>query len=109
MMKSESSTKILEAALSSLLQVVAGDSPAGKSLFQLSYNQVGITKTTLSAKGKIASFSPIMLDLAFNDMLLNPVHDAWRCVMGDAIAEGVEYMSFDDREGANDDDDAFES
>lgn len=53
------------------------------------------------------SFPSPTLDLAFNDASLDAVLEAWKVVMGDAADES-EYMIFDDREGADANDDVYE-
>ena len=65
--------------------------------------------TSLSVDGNTITFPPPSLDLAFNDSVLDPVHDAWKVLMGSgAEDEDIEYLKFEDREGADDDDDAYE-
>jgi hypothetical protein len=44
--------------------------------------------------------------LSFDDSVLEPVREVWKKMMGDAAVE-AEYMVFEDREGAVDDDDVY--
>lgn len=104
------SKSILASALSSLLAAVAGDvAEPATPLYQLYYEQRGAKAASLDVDGNIATFGLPLLDLAFNDSTLDPVRKAWDVAMGDAAkAEDVEYLAFEDREGANDDDDVFD-
>ncbi|CAM1501773.1 Fc.00g037570.m01.CDS01 [Cosmosporella sp. VM-42] len=102
------SKALLEKALSSLLAAVESDKAAPVCLYQLYYEQ-GTGKTSLNVGGNTVTFPLPSLDLAFDDDVLDPVHDAWKVVMGSAaVGEDVEYLKFDDREGAGDDDDAYD-
>lgn len=97
------SKALLAAALSSLLAAAGGqDSP--KCLYELSYEQSGVGPS-LSIDGNVATFASSSLGLAFDDAVLDPVREAWKMVTRDMADEGAEYMQFDDREGANDDED----
>lgn len=69
------------------------------------YEQVTGTGS-FTVEDNIGSFDWMSTDLAFNDSVLEPVKEAWQVVAG---APEEEYMKFDDREGVNDDDDAFDS
>lgn len=80
-----------------------------KVLYRLSYDQTGGLETPLSVSSEnIATFSPLPLDIAFNDSILSPVKNAWGLVKGQDIADDAEYLVFEDREGANDEDDVFD-
>ena len=95
--------------MTALLVAAAGDAEPGTALYQLYYEQRGARTPSLDVDGKIATFGLSLLDLAFNDTTLDPVRQAWELAMGpEAKKEDVEYLVFDDREGANDDDDAFD-
>jgi hypothetical protein len=99
----------LEAAHSRLLAAVAateGDAP--KCLYRLFYEQAGVKSdsASLDIQGSVATFPSSSLDLAFNDSVLEPVRAAWDMVVGEAKdGETAEYMVFEDREGAMDDQD----
>ena len=53
------------------------------------------------------SFPPPSLGLAFDDSDLDAVKTAWELVMG-AEASQEEYMVFEDREGADAEDEIFD-
>ncbi len=97
----------LEAALSMLLNAAEDEQPA-QALFQMYYEQSATSDTGASA-GRIGLPGPL-LTLAFDDALLDSVREAWRSVMGsDVTAEDeADFMMFTDREGADDDDDAYD-
>lgn len=51
-------------------------------------------------------FPPASLDLAFNDATMNNVNTIWKALTKDDVNTAeADYMNFDDREGADDDDD----
>lgn len=106
--KSSTSKQILEHSLTLLLDTIEADETP-KALYRLSYNQTGGCETTLSVSSEnIATFGPLPLDIAFNDSILSPVKNAWDLVKGQDIADDAEYLVFEDREGANDEDDVFD-
>lgn len=106
--KSQSSAH-LEQALSSLLAAVDPGTNAAESLYKLYYEQGTGGSSSLIVDGKTVTFPVPSLDLAFNDAILEPVHDAWTIVTGTQTGdEGVEYMKFEDREGANGYDDTYD-
>lgn len=78
-----------------------GETP--RILYQLQYEQLS-GPASLREEGLVTTFPASPLSLALDDSTLEPVHTAWKKVMGDAAVEG-EYMVFADREGALDDDD----
>lgn len=80
-----------------------------KVLYRLSYHQASDPEATLQVSSEnIATFGPLPLDIAFNDSSLSPVKSAWDLVEGRDRAADTEYLVFDDREGANDEDDVFD-
>ena len=98
------SRELLEKALSLLLAAVAGDSGDATYLYKLHYEQRG-GLASVDVDGSVVSLPSLPLDLAFNDSVMDRVRAAWEVVTkGDESAEGTEYMVFDDREGAVDDD-----
>ncbi|UNI13816.1 Rab proteins geranylgeranyltransferase component A [Purpureocillium takamizusanense] len=99
------SKDLLELALSSFLRALSPDQDQPKCLYRLSYEQRGGTGA-FDVDKVTGLFSPHPPHLAFDDALLIPVRKAWDMVMGDSAGD-VEYMQFEDREGAVDDDDAF--
>ncbi len=106
---SSDSRKALEACLGSLLKALASDSDRTPScLYQLYYEQArGVPE--LRASGQIIDFPALPFDLAFNDSVLDAVHEAWRLVVGtatdDASGDNDGFMVFADREGVTDDED----
>lgn len=67
------------------------------------YEQVTGTGS-FASEDNIGTFDWITSDLALNDSILQYVKKAWQFVGG---ADEENYMQFEDREGVNDDDDAF--
>lgn len=102
---SSNSKKVLEQALNAFLSAANADQ-APSVLYQLQYDQSG-GPGDLQVEGSAITFPASSLSLAFDDSSLEPVHQAWKKVMGDAVAD-AEYMTFPDREGAMDDDDVYE-
>lgn len=100
------SRTLLEIALSSLLKAVAGlDEAPPPWLYKLRYTQVGDPASANDVDGSVVSFPPLPLDLAFKDDVMGRVRSAWESVTKtEGSDEGAEYMNFDDREGAVDDD-----
>ena len=98
------SKTVLEQSLTLLLNTVEADE-IPKAVYRLFYHQSSGVGTTLNVSSEnIATFEPLPLDIAFNDSILSPVKQAWSLVKGQDIADGTEYLVFEDREGANDDD-----
>jgi len=75
-------------------------------LLRLQYEQSG-GSTDLCAEDSVITLPGTPLSLAFDDSTLGPVKEAWKQVMGEGAAES-EYMSFPDREGEADEDEATE-
>ncbi|KAL3965021.1 hypothetical protein ACCO45_002025 [Purpureocillium lilacinum] len=100
-----SSKELLESALSSFLETLSPGQDQPKCLYRLSYEQRGGTGAC-SVDKTTGTFSPPPPHLAFDDSLLVSVRQAWDLVIGDSAAD-TEYMQFEDREGAVDEDDAF--
>lgn len=74
-------------------------------LYKLRYGQTGSSATSTTVDGPIVSFPPLPLDLSFNDGVMGRIRSAWESVMKtDESVDGAEYMNFEDREGAVDDD-----
>lgn len=97
----------LDAALASLLTAVATDQEKLGTLFQLRYEQEG-GGGSFTVDKKVGSFDLLPLDLAFDDSVLASVRQAWNVVMCEDASE-QEYMKFEDREGAADEDAMFDT
>ncbi|KAG7291812.1 hypothetical protein NEMBOFW57_001833 [Staphylotrichum longicolle] len=97
--------EVLERALDAFTGVT-GDEKRPQVLFQLQYDQHA-GSGILEAEGPIFTFPAPSSSLSFDDSTLEPVREAWTKVMGDA-AVASEYLTFEDREGAMDDDDVYE-
>ncbi|RGP67194.1 hypothetical protein FLONG3_8589 [Fusarium longipes] len=96
-----SARSVLDKALSFLLSAVSNGQDVNPLLYQLYYEQ-GDGINTLSIDGNIATFSPASQSMAFDDSILDSVHEAWKFV--NAGSEDVlEYMTFEDREAGSDD------
>ncbi|KAH7265001.1 GDP dissociation inhibitor [Fusarium redolens] len=98
-----SAKSVLEKALSSLLATVSNGQDVSSPIYQLYYEQSGGTNS-LSVDRDIATFSPTSLGLAFDDSILESVHEAWKLVNADLEGTSADYMKFEDREGGVDDD-----
>ena len=72
-----------------------------KVLYRLSYTQR--QRVAHSSDSNIVTLPTLPLDLAFNDAALASVKSAWEVCTRDDDGE-EEYMVFEDREGADDDD-----
>ena len=105
-MSTPASKTLLEKALSSLLAAVTdSDSESATVLYKLSYEQTNGSSTSVNVDGAVVDLPPLPLDLAFNDAVMGQVRAAWDAVTKDDEPDGsVEYMKFEDREGAVDDD-----
>ena len=97
---------LIENAIKKLLKSAAD--PSAKVLWSLRYTQLGRTSTKAGEPPSLTRlsnnafcFPPGNLDLAFDDSLIDVVKEAWRLVMGDEAKES-EFMEFEDREGAYD-------
>jgi hypothetical protein len=97
--------EVLERALDAFVRATS-DGRAAQVLYQLQYEQLAGSGTA-GAEGSIFTFPAPSSSLSFDDSTLEPVREAWKKVMGDAAVE-AEYMAFEDREGAMDDDDVYE-
>ncbi|KAK3393201.1 GDP dissociation inhibitor-domain-containing protein [Podospora didyma] len=93
---------VLGKALQSFLDAV-GVQPSPDILYQLYYERMAGTVDG-QMEGSILSFPAASPSLAFDDLTLGPVREAWKRVLGDAADESA-YMTFADREGIADDDD----
>ncbi|PWY90534.1 rab geranylgeranyl transferase escort protein [Aspergillus sclerotioniger CBS 115572] len=94
---------MIESAVQKLFQSAAD--PNVKVLWSLRYTQLGrdgshVAGITRPSKNVIC-LPPASLDLAFDDSLIDMVKNAWELVMGDEAADH-EFMRFEDREGAYD-------
>ncbi|KAL2147047.1 hypothetical protein VTI28DRAFT_929 [Corynascus sepedonium] len=98
-------TGILERALDTFIHATSDAQPP-QVLYRLQYEQLAGADTA-RAEGPIYTFPAPSPSLSFDDSVLEPVQEAWKKVMGEAAAE-AEYMVFEDREGAMDDDDVNE-
>ncbi|KAE8374802.1 hypothetical protein BDV26DRAFT_269288 [Aspergillus bertholletiae] len=100
---------LIEGAIHRLLQSNA--EPDANVLWSLRYTQLGVSSNSANPNSfkfedpssSILCFPPPSLDLAFDDALIDQVKDAWKLVMGDE-ADEQEFMDFEDREHADDDD-----
>ncbi|KAI2468162.1 GDP dissociation inhibitor [Annulohypoxylon bovei var. microspora] len=103
------STTRLASALDALLSAATpADAPESTCLYKLQYEQsVSPREPSRATRGSTSTFafpSP-SLGLAFDDGCLDTVKDAWKLVVGDDCTE--EYMVFEDREGADDDEEVM--
>ncbi|KAE8350923.1 GDP dissociation inhibitor [Aspergillus coremiiformis] len=98
---------LIENSVHRLLQLDAD--PNVKVLWSLRYTQLGLSSSGVApsklepTSSNILCFPPPSLDLAFDDAMIDQVRDAWQLIVGDE-AHKHEFMSFEDREGANDED-----
>jgi hypothetical protein len=72
-------------------------------IYQVYYEQSS-GSNSLSVDRDIATFSPPSLGLAFDDSILDSVHDAWQLIAAESEGTPADYMQFEDREGGVDDD-----
>lgn len=98
-------TEVLERALGAFVGATSDDK-APQVLYQLQYEQQAGSDIS-EAEGPVFTFPASSSSLSFDDSTLQPVHEAWKKVMGDAAVD-AEYLTFADREGAMDDDDVYE-
>ncbi|GMG44060.1 unnamed protein product [Aspergillus oryzae var. brunneus] len=100
---------LIESAVHRLLQTNA--EPDAKVLWSLRYTQLGLSSNGANAhsskfegpSSNILCFPPPSLDLGFDDALIDRVKEVWKSVMGDEANE-QEFMNFEEREHADDDD-----
>ncbi|KAH6854949.1 GDP dissociation inhibitor-domain-containing protein [Chaetomium sp. MPI-CAGE-AT-0009] len=97
--------EVLERALDAFVGVTS-DGHSSQVLYQLQYEQLA-GADTFKAEGSIFTLPAPSPSLSFDDSVLEPVREGWEKVMGEAAVE-AEYMVFEDREGAMDDDDVYE-
>ncbi|PKS09549.1 hypothetical protein jhhlp_004166 [Lomentospora prolificans] len=103
---SPNSKRILSDALTSVLSALSppeGETPS--CLYQFYYEQ-SQGSTDVSIDGTIVTLPAPRFDLAFDDASLDPVRETWAAIarfLGDE--DPGEYMTFEDREGVDDDDD----
>lgn len=108
-LRTPDSKELLQRCLRSLLEALApAETPS--DLYQLYYEQARSPATALVGSGPHTLEFPIpSTDLAFQDSTLEPVHEAWKLVVGQAAAENnnpdAAYMDFQDREGVTDEED----
>ena len=102
--KTSQSKSLLDTALSSFLSTFADGADAPKCIWKMHYTQAA-GNGAFGIEGNIGTFDLISPEMAFNDDVLPPVQQAWEMVTGADNGEG--YMKFEDREGANDEDDVF--
>lgn len=72
-------------------------------IYQVYYEQSG-GSNSLSVDRDIATFPLPSLGLAFDDSILDSVHEAWKLINAQAEGTSADYMQFEDREGGVDDD-----
>ncbi|KAF5242113.1 hypothetical protein FOXYS1_15375 [Fusarium oxysporum] len=98
-----SAKSVLEKALSSLIAAVSNGQDVSSPIYQVYYEQSG-GSNSLSVDRDIATFSLPSLGLAFDDSILDSVHEAWKLINVDSEGTSADYMQFEDREGGVDDD-----
>ena len=100
--------QLLNLAVETLLSLVESGESAPKVLWNMYYEQLGPSEHDLASKerldGRLFSFPPSSLDLAFDDGVIETVHDAWRFVLGEDAKE-EEFLSFPDRDGEESEED----
>jgi hypothetical protein len=102
------SKDILEAGLSSLLQALSQDQLTPKSLFQMFYEQRD-TSPAVNVEGSVVHLPSLGPDLAFHDSVMDQVRVAWDAVVkSDETVDRSSYMKFEDREGADPEEDIFD-
>ncbi|KAG5795114.1 hypothetical protein H9Q69_005863 [Fusarium xylarioides] len=94
---------VLKKALSSLIAAVSKGQDASSPIYQVYYEQSG-GSNSLSVDRDIATFSLPSLGLAFDDSILDSVHEAWKLITAESEGTPADYMQFEDREGGVDDD-----
>lgn len=96
---------MLEQALVAFIRAMSDDQ-APQVLYRLQYEQRA-GPDSVKVDGPVFTFPAPSSSLSFDDSTLDPVRVAWRQVMGDAAVD-AEYLTFEEREGALDDDDVYE-
>lgn len=103
---SSTSKKVLQKALSHLLQVLSKEGESPQSLYELYYEHNNLSTVIAGSSDGVIALPPLGLDLAFNDATMGNVQIAYETITRND--EGaVAYMDFEDREGTGDND-AFE-
>lgn len=99
---------MIENAVNKLLESTAD--PNAQVSWSLRYTQLGRPDDDLASpvamkldhlSDNVVCFPPPSLDIAFDDTVIGTVKDAWRLAMGDEAVDD-EFMKFEDREGAYD-------
>lgn len=106
----EEGQTLLKSGVDRLLSAVDQESKA-TTLWSLRYTQLGYwggqpeeEEVSYHLNGRVASFPPPCLDLAFDDGMLGVVRSVWEKVMGGEVTEPEEFMKFEDRNEEIDDD-----
>ncbi|KAK3363364.1 GDP dissociation inhibitor [Lasiosphaeria hispida] len=99
------SKEILTQSLQLLSEVIDADH-LPPSLFQL-YHEHGRGSVASRPDGSTFNFPDASLSLLFDDSTLEPVHEAWKQVMGETAVD-TDYMTFPDREGIMDVEDMYD-
>lgn len=97
---------LLDKALTALL-ATSSDRNAVKPLYQLYYKQRD-SPSSVNFDNNIIGLPALSLDVAFNDSVMDHVRAAWDAVTRGNEQGESEYMKFENREGAVDDDDRYE-
>ncbi|KAG9500138.1 hypothetical protein J7337_008606 [Fusarium musae] len=98
-----SAKSVLNKALSSLIAAISKSQDVPSPIYQVYYEQSS-GSNSLSVDRDIATFPPPPLGLAFDDSILDSVHDAWQLITAESEGTPADYMQFEDREGGVDDD-----
>ena len=97
---------VLEFALQSFLAAVGADQTPDV-LYQLYYEQLTSSNDT-KQDGSLIDLPVTPPSLIFDDSILDSVKQAWKVVVGDAAAAEEEFMTFPNREGAEEEDDVYD-
>ncbi|OJD14146.1 hypothetical protein AJ78_05473 [Emergomyces pasteurianus Ep9510] len=104
---------------SAATNLLASTDSGAKILWSLRYTQLGVlggaslsapvelSSVSSSLSGRVFSFAPPSLDLAFDDGILDQVRSVWEAVT-DGDAERGEFLRFEDREATGEDGDGDE-
>lgn len=71
------------------------------------YYEQGASSVDEQTDDLVFGFPHASPSLSFDDSILESVQEAWRQVM-DKAAVDADYMTFEDREGANDEEDMYD-
>lgn len=97
----------MQKALHSLLSALGDGESQPEAVCKVSYEQARAAASPSADASLVLPSLP--LDLAFSDSALEPVRDAWARVLGPAAEDPeAQYMKFQDREGVDDEDEAYE-